>query len=187
MQLPYVTSLPPETVYRQYIYHPHLGTAQSHLFRRNYGFHCIYIEIAPIHSILLRKWRIIYEHTKRALVPQIPCVMVTFNKQTCPFINKIILSHWVVNQPGIIAWSDVTLKVQSRLCVGPCTQEGNSWEQSEGTKKRTNSGTTGLTAGKQSQSLNSPLEISVICAQGVCSFFQTPQERHTETGTVLTR
>lgn len=46
--------------------------------------------------------------------------------------------------------------------------------------KKGHSQTTGLTAGKQTQALDSPLEAFVICAQGVCSFFQTPQQRHKE-------
>lgn len=52
-------------------------------------------------------------------------------------------------------------------------------------KVRTHSQITGLTVEKQIQSLDSPLEIFVICAQGVCSFFRTPRERHTDKGTVL--
>ncbi|XP_065819373.1 inositol polyphosphate 5-phosphatase K isoform X4 [Labrus bergylta] len=47
-------------------------------------------------------------------------------------------------------------------------------------QKRTNSQTTGLNVGKQFQSLDSPLESFVICAQGVCSFFKTPRERHVD-------
>ncbi|XP_053298026.1 inositol polyphosphate 5-phosphatase K [Pleuronectes platessa] len=50
------------------------------------------------------------------------------------------------------------------------------------TEKRRNSQTTGLTIGKQIQSLDSPLEIFIICAQGVCGFFPTPQQRVTDKG-----
>lgn len=40
-----------------------------------------------------------------------------------------------------------------------------------------NSHTTGLGAAKHIPVVDRPLEIFVICAQGVCSFFRTPQRR----------
>ncbi|XP_030292898.1 inositol polyphosphate 5-phosphatase K isoform X1 [Sparus aurata] len=49
-------------------------------------------------------------------------------------------------------------------------------------KKSTNGQTTGHTLGKQIQSLDSPLESFVICAQGVCSFFRTPRHRDKDKG-----
>ncbi|XP_035483059.1 inositol polyphosphate 5-phosphatase K [Scophthalmus maximus] len=61
-------------------------------------------------------------------------------------------------------------------------RRGTAESEVRGTKERRNSQTTGLAAGKQVQSPNSPLEIFIICAQGVCSFFRTPQEKHTDTG-----
>lgn len=51
-------------------------------------------------------------------------------------------------------------------------KEGNSQEAA------------GLEAGKQTQALDNPLEIFVICAQGVCSFFRTPQQRQAEEGKI---
>lgn len=48
--------------------------------------------------------------------------------------------------------------------------------------KEGNSQKTGLWAGKHIQALDSPLEIFVICAQGVCSFFRTPQRRRESRG-----
>lgn len=130
-----VTLVPPELCMRSYSQPWHCPI----MVPKDVEWH-IYMEMEQskaehlTHSIPLRKWGIIYEHTKQALMQQIACVMVTFNKQTCPFMNKIILSPRPVSQPGIIAWSDVTLKVQSRLCVGPYAK--NSWELSSVTKKR---------------------------------------------------
>lgn len=46
--------------------------------------------------------------------------------------------------------------------------------------KEVNSENTGPRATKHIQVLDSPLEIFVICAQGVCSFFRTPQRRRAE-------
>lgn len=48
--------------------------------------------------------------------------------------------------------------------------------------KEENSQKTGLRAAKHIQALDSPLEIFVICAQGVCSFFRTPQRRQESQG-----
>lgn len=48
--------------------------------------------------------------------------------------------------------------------------------------KEGNSQKTGLTAAKHIQGPDSPLEIFVICAQGVCSFFRTPQRRQESQG-----
>lgn len=48
--------------------------------------------------------------------------------------------------------------------------------------KEGNSQKTGLWAGKHIQAPDSPLEIFVICAQGVCSFFRTPQRRQESQG-----
>lgn len=50
--------------------------------------------------------------------------------------------------------------------------------------KEGNSQDTELEAGKQTQALDNPLEIFVICAQGVCSFFRTPQQRQTDEGKI---
>ncbi|XP_069366041.1 inositol polyphosphate 5-phosphatase K isoform X3 [Paralichthys olivaceus] len=61
-------------------------------------------------------------------------------------------------------------------------RRGTAERKVKATEKRRNSQTTGLTVGKQIESLDSPLEIFIICAQGVCSFFQTPQERDTAKG-----
>lgn len=41
---------------------------------------------------------------------------------------------------------------------------------------------TGVRAAKHFQALDNPLEIFVICAQGVCSFFRSPQRRRQNQG-----
>lgn len=43
--------------------------------------------------------------------------------------------------------------------------------------KEGNSQEPGLKAAKHIQAVERPLEIFVICAQGVCGFFRTPQRR----------
>lgn len=43
--------------------------------------------------------------------------------------------------------------------------------------KEGNSQKSRLGAAKHIQALDSPLEIFVICAQGVCSFFRSPQQK----------
>lgn len=48
--------------------------------------------------------------------------------------------------------------------------------------KEANSQKTGPGAGKHIQARDGPLEIFVICAQGVCSFFRTPQRRQESQG-----
>lgn len=51
--------------------------------------------------------------------------------------------------------------------------------------KKTKRQTTGTIVGKQTQTLDSPPERFVICAHGVCGFYQTPQEKHKDQGIEL--
>lgn len=48
--------------------------------------------------------------------------------------------------------------------------------------KEGSSENTGVRAAKRIQAVDGPLEIFVICAQGVCSFFRSPQRRQESQG-----
>lgn len=72
-----------------------------------------------------------------------------------------------------------------RFKPGAQGERGDLAPRAAGPGKEGNSQNTGLGAAKHIQALDSPLEIFVICAQGVCSFFRTPQRRQERQGEPL--